>query len=195
MKALNYAGIVLLVVLLSGGVGQLLAQEEQMETMDKKAGKTEFTISSEAFGQGDPIPEKYACNGQDISPALSWQNVPEGTKSLALICDDPDAPKQTWIHWVIYNIPTEADMLPEDVSKDKKVLEGPLAGTIQGVNSWKKTGYGGPCPPEREEHRYFFKLYALDTKITEKGLDKDGLLSAMEGHILGTAKLMGRYQK
>jgi Raf kinase inhibitor-like YbhB/YbcL family protein len=152
-------------------------------------------IESSAFVHNGDIPQRYTCDGQDLSPPLSWSGVPEDAKSLVLIVDDPDAPdpkapKMTWVHWVLYNIPASASGLPEGV------LPGALpTGTAEGVNDWKRTGYGGPCPPTGR-HRYFHKLYALDTVLT--GLDKPTkaqLEKAMQGHILAQAELIGFYQR
>ncbi len=154
-----------------------------------------FKLESAAFKDGETIPVKYTCKGEDISPALNWEGAPDGTRTFALICDDPDAPMGTWVHWVIYNIPSQRSGLPENVRKDQDVLSGELEGVLQGVNSWRRLGYGGPCPPPGPPHRYFFKLYALDTTITTPGLDKDGLLKAMQGHILGEAQIMGTFQR
>jgi len=150
-------------------------------------------ISSKAFDHEGAIPKTYTCEGQDISPPLAWSNLPAASKSLALIVDDPDAPdpaapKMTWVHWVLYNLPTTSGGLPEDV----KTLP---PGTKEGVNDWKRTGYGGPCPPIGR-HRYFHKLYALDTVLPDlKQPTKAKLEEAMKGHIIGEAQVMGTYQK
>lgn len=150
-----------------------------------------FELTSNAFSQGDSIPAKYTCDGQDISPPLGWSDPPEGTRSFALINDDPDAPVGTWDHWVIYNVPSEARSLPEAVSSDAELPDG----SRNGQNSWRRLGYGGPCPPSGT-HRYFFKLYALDTSLgLEPGAGKQQVLTAMEGHILGQAELMGVYSR
>ena len=152
-----------------------------------------LTLTSPAFSHNGSIPREYTCEGEDVSPALSWSGVPDGTKSLALIVDDPDAPdpeapKTVWVHWVVYNLPPSADGLPRDVQ------ELP-AGTRQGLNDWKRPGWGGPCPPIGR-HRYFHKLYALDTVLPDLGEPtKKRLLEAMEGHVLAEAELMGTYQK
>lgn len=154
-----------------------------------------LSITSTAFGNGSEIPAKYTCQGQDISPPLEWAEVPENTRSLALIVDDPDAPdpaapKMTWVHWVLFNIPPAATDLPENVAPGQLP-----AGTEEGLNDWSKTGYGGPCPPIGR-HRYFHKLYALDTVI--EGLQKPvkaDIEAAMQGHILAQAELVGTYQK
>jgi Raf kinase inhibitor-like YbhB/YbcL family protein len=148
-------------------------------------------IKSSAFGSGEMIAAKYTCDGADFSPPLEWSGGPAGTKSLALICDDPDAPMETWVHWVIYNIPPTAAILAEGITREKEL---PGGGT-QGVNDFRKIGYGGPCPPAGT-HRYFFKLYALDAMLGLKpGITKDQLLKAMRGHILAEAQLMGTYKR
>jgi Raf kinase inhibitor-like YbhB/YbcL family protein len=170
-------------------------QQTQEPTAKPATGgdKMTLTIESPAFKQNGSIPAKYTDDGEDISPPLTWSNAPEGTKEFALICDDPDAPLTTWVHWVIYKIPASATGLPENVARSESLAEP--AGALQGKNSWKKIGYGGPAPP-RGEHRYFFKLYALDTALdASAGLNKKGLLKAMEGHILAEAELMGRYKR
>ncbi|WP_072391774.1 YbhB/YbcL family Raf kinase inhibitor-like protein [Hyphomicrobium sp. CS1GBMeth3] len=154
-----------------------------------------FTLTSTAFTDGGTIPRKYTCEGNDISPPLVWRGVPDGTQSLVLIVDDPDAPdpakpQRVWVHWVLYNLPPDATGLAEDVGN-----EALPAGTEDGLNDWDRTGYGGPCPPIGR-HRYFHKLYALDTRL--KGLSsprKAAVESAMRGHILAQATLMGTYIK
>lgn len=150
-----------------------------------------FTITSSAFAHGAMIPKEYTCDGKDVSPPLSWSDPPEKTQSFALIMDDPDAPMGTWVHWVIYNIPATARSLPEGIPTNADLPDG----SRQGRNSWRRIGYGGPCPPSGS-HRYFFKLYALDTALTlASGATKEELLQAMEGHILAQAELMGRYAR
>jgi Raf kinase inhibitor-like YbhB/YbcL family protein len=149
-----------------------------------------FNLTSTAFTQGQAIPTDYSCKGRDISPALSWTEPPANTQSFALIMDDPDAPSGTWVHWVIYNIPTSARGLNEAMPKDAKLPDE----SLQGTNSGRKTGYNGPCPPSGT-HRYFFKLYALDTTLSLTNPDKDKLLKAMDGHILAQAELMGTFSK
>jgi Raf kinase inhibitor-like YbhB/YbcL family protein len=150
-------------------------------------------LTSTAFSYGNLIPALYTCDGRDVSPPLSWAGVPLGTKSLALLVYDPDAPdpaapKRTWVHWVLYNLPAEATGLQQGV------VNLP-AGTGEGVNDWHHTGYGGPCPPIGR-HRYFFKLYALDTLLPDLGSPtRAGLEKAMQGHILGDAELIGTYQR
>ena len=151
-----------------------------------------LSISSSAFNEGDRIPDKYTCEGEDISPQLSWSDTPEGTKSFTLICDDPDAPMGTWDHWLIYNIPADSEGLSEAVPTDESLTDG----SKQGLNSWEKKSYGGPCPPPGDPHRYFFKLYALDTMLTLTGdADKSTLEDAMQDHILAEAQLMGTFSR
>jgi len=149
----------------------------------------EIKLRSPAFKEGEMIPKKYTCDGEDISPPLFWEGIPEEAKSLALICDDPDAPMGTWVHWVIFNIPSAEKGLPENVPP-RKILKN---GAVQGKTDFGRVGYGGPCPPGGI-HRYFFKIYALDERISlEPGATKKKLLKAMEGHILAEGKLMGKY--
>ncbi len=150
-----------------------------------------FSLVSPAFEPGGMIPSEYTCDGADISPPLECQNIPPDTKSLALICDDPDAPVGTWVHWVLYNWPASEARFPENIPP-KKELEN---GAQQGINDFRKIGYGGPCPPAGT-HRYFFKLYALDNFLRlPPGVTKVQLLKAMEGHILLEAQLVGRYKR
>ena len=154
-----------------------------------------FELTSESFGDMEEIPRRHTCEGQDVSPALRWSGVPEGTKSLALIVDDPDAPdpaapRMTWVHWVLYDLPPDATGLSEGISE----VALPR-GTRQGRNDWKRTGYGGPCPPVGR-HRYFHKLYALEQELGDLGEPtKAELERAMEGKVLGEAVLVGTYQK
>ncbi len=148
-------------------------------------------ISSSAFAEGEMIPTRYTCDGPDVSPDLSWSGVPETAKSLALICDDPDAPMGTWVHWVLFNMPASADGLPAGIPPDATLENGARHGT----NDFRRLGYGGPCPPGGT-HRYFFKLYALDSALDlESGITKARLLEAMKGHILAEAHLMGKYKR
>jgi Raf kinase inhibitor-like YbhB/YbcL family protein len=148
-------------------------------------------LISSAFSEGAMIPGKYTCDGEDVSPPLNWKALPAGTKSLALICDDPDAPVGTWVHWVYYDIPAGTEGLPENVVPDER----PAQGGTQGVNDFRKIGYGGPCPPGGT-HRYYFKLYALDTPLNlSSGATKKQVLKAMENHIIGQTQLMGKYKR
>lgn len=152
-------------------------------------------LTSTAFEDGAEIPVRHTCEGEDDSPALAWTGAPEDAKSFALIVDDPDAPdpaapKMTWTHWVLYDMPATATNLPDSVA----AADLP-AGTREGVNDWKRTGWGGPCPPVGR-HRYFHKLYALDTRLGDLGRPTRAKLeAAMKGHILAEARLMGTYQK
>ena len=153
-----------------------------------------MNLMSPAFNDGGQIPSKYTCEGEEISPPLKWDGVPEGTKSLVLIVDDPDAPdpdapKLVWVHWVLFNIPPEVKSLPEDVNRI-----GLPPDIEPGVNDFKKTSYGGPCPPIGR-HRYFHKLYALDTTLDLRRATKPEVEQAMEGHVLATTELVGTYQK
>jgi len=148
-------------------------------------------LKSPAFVSGSMIPSLYTCQGKNISPPLTWSGAPAGTKSFVLICDDPDAPILTWVHWVYYNIPASVTSLPEALSKTEKSAQG----GIHGKSSFGDFGYGGPCPPWGT-HRYFFKLYALDTMLTlPPGAKKKDVLKAMEKHILSQTELMGKFKK
>lgn len=147
-------------------------------------------ISSDDFKEGETIPATYTGDGKNTSPSLRWTGAPEGTKSLALICDDPDAPRKTWVHWVIFNIPSSSHGLPEAVPTRETLADD----ARQGKNDFGKIGYGGPSPPPGKPHRYYFKLYALDTGLDlPAGSTKDELLGAMKGHVLAEGQLMGRY--
>lgn len=154
-----------------------------------------LALSSPAFAPNAAIPARHTCDGNDVSPALRWSGLPAGTRSLALVIDDPDAPdpaapRTTWVHWVLYNLPATADGLPEGV----RAAQLP-AGTREGSNDWNRTGYGGPCPPIGR-HRYFHKLYALDTVLPDLGQpNKARVLKAIEGHVLAHAELVGTYQR
>jgi Raf kinase inhibitor-like YbhB/YbcL family protein len=146
-------------------------------------------LRSGAFGDGGMIPAKYSCDGANVSPPLSWEGVPEGAKSLALVSEDPDAPNGVWVHWVVFNLPVGAGGLPEGVKASSEMAEGGL----QGMNDFRKAGYGGPCPPSGV-HRYFFRLYALDQLLPlGAGATKEQLMKAMEGHVLAQGELMGKY--
>ncbi len=152
----------------------------------------DMTLTCSAFEPGGMIPEKYTGDGPDVSPPLAWTEPPEGTRSFALICDDPDAPMGTWVHWVVYGIPPETRALAEGVPK----TETPASGAKQGITDFRSVGYGGPAPPPGKPHRYFFKLYALDTELTlGPRMTKKDVERAMEGHILARAELMGTYQR
>ena len=154
-----------------------------------------LSLKSPGFSHGGDIPRRYTCEGSDVSPPIAWSGVPDGTLSLALVVDDPDAPdpkapKLTWVHWILYNLPPTAGALPEAVAPETLP-----PGTEQGLNDWNRTGYGGPCPPIGR-HRYFHKLYALNVVLM--GLEnatKAELLKAMDGHVLAQTELVGTYQK
>lgn len=154
-----------------------------------------LSITSTAFRNEEEIPTKHTCEGEDISPALQWASAPEGTQSLALIVDDPDAPdpdapKMVWVHWVLYNLPPDCQELPEGVSP-----EALPEGACEGCNDWKATGWRGPCPPIGR-HRYYFRLYALDRRLADRGdVSRAELDQMMQGHILAEATLMGTYQR
>ena len=151
-----------------------------------------ITITSPAFTQGSPIPAKYTCDGQDVSPPLKWSGMPAGTLGLVLICDDPDAPAGTWVHWILYNLPPMPTELTERVPAEEVLTDG----TRQGLNDFKRVGYGGPCPPRGKPHRYSFKLYALDVELDLKPkASKAQVVAAMQGHILAEGELMGTYQR
>lgn len=154
--------------------------------------KTNMQLTSTVFKEGQPIPAKYTCDGKDVSPSLQWTNAPANTRSLALIADDPDAPGGTWVHWVLYDLPSTTTELAENTPKSQH-LPG---GAKQGLNDFRRLGYGGPCPPPGKPHRYFFKLYALDTLLDLKpGATKAEVERALENHVLARAQLMGTYQR
>lgn len=173
----------LLVLAVENGVG-----ETEIRVMS-------LTLSSSAFHHNGEIPSRYTCDGQDISPPLAWSGMPAGTKSLVLIVDDPDAPdpaapRMIWVHWLLYNLPPDSAGLPEAV-----VPRNLPNGTLDGINDWKRTGYGGPCPPIGR-HRYYHKLYALDTVLPDLGQPtKAKLEKAMQGHVLAKAEVIGTYQR
>jgi Raf kinase inhibitor-like YbhB/YbcL family protein len=160
-------------------------------TVPGEGAKMAIEVTSSAFEEGDAIPARYTCDGPDVSPSLSWGSVPDGTRSLVLIADDPDAPGRTFVHWVIFNLPPDTRGLPEDVPNQQTLPSG----AMQGVNGAGSTGYMGPCPPSGT-HRYFFKLYALDTELgLGGGATKEEVLDAMEGHVLSEGQLMGTYRR
>ena len=175
--------LLLIFVLLIAGCA--VEETKQPTTTNSQTQITNMKLTSPAFEEGASIPARFTCQGEDISPELSISDVPDNAKSLALIMDDPDAPMGTWDHWILFNIDSNTELISEDSEPT----------STKGVNSWGKTGYGGPCPPSGT-HRYFFKLYALDVEIDlTDGASKQDLLNAMEGHVLEEAALMGTYQK
>jgi Raf kinase inhibitor-like YbhB/YbcL family protein len=154
--------------------------------------KESMQITSTAFSEGAQIPPKYTCEDRNVSPPLKWSGVPKGTRSLVLIADDPDAPAGTWIHWVMYDLPQDSEELAEDTPKSESLSNG----AKQGMNSFRQLGYGGPCPPPGKAHRYFFKLYALDTVLNLKpAASSKDVERAMEKHVLGEGHLMGTYKR
>lgn len=167
----------------------------RLPTSETEGIKMSLTITSPSFANHRDIPARYTCDGQEVSPPLTWSGAPAGTRSLVLIVDDPDAPdpaapKRTWVHWLLYNIPADTSALSEGITP----LDLP-AGTLQGANDSRETGYGAPCPPIGK-HRYFFKLYALDTMLPDlKHPTKTAVEKAMEGHVLAHAELVGLYQR
>jgi Raf kinase inhibitor-like YbhB/YbcL family protein len=151
-----------------------------------------LTLSSPAFAPGTEIPRTHSCDGPNLSPALRWTAAPAGTKSFALIADDPDAPVGTWVHWVLYDLPAATTVLPQGVPGDETIT----GGAKHGLNDFRKLGYGGPCPPPGKPHRYFFKLYALDAPTAlQPRATKADLLRAIEGHVLAQTELMGTYKR
>lgn len=166
--------------------------ETRGNVLETRGKEMTLQLKSFAFSSGGAIPVQYTCDQADISPSLAWNDPPAGTKSFALIADDPDAPKGTWVHWVIYNISTDSRVLAENIPKNDPLPNG----IRQGINDFRKIGYGGPCPPPGKPHRYFFRLYALDTIIAlPAGGTKKNLEKAMAGHILANTELMGTYKR
>ena len=150
-----------------------------------------LAISSPAFQDGDQIPVEFTCDGSNTSPALLWSGAPSGTRTFALLCDDPDAPGRTFVHWVIYNLPPAKSALTQGVPPKGELEEG----VLQGLNSARRVGYVGPCPPSGR-HRYYFKLYALDKSLALSGSPtKEELMTAMKGHIIEEAQLIGTYER
>ncbi len=171
--------------------GETQNSSEVSNTNEGLGGKMNIKLSSTAFQDGEMIPTKYTCNGANVSPPLEWSGVTQTAKSLALICDDPDAPGKTWVHWVVFDLPASRTSLPENVPPQETIA----GGGKQGMTDFKKIGYGGPCPPSGT-HRYFFKIHALDTDLNlDSRTTKDQLLQAMKGHVLAQGELMGRYKR
>jgi len=165
---------------------------EKQQKSEKEGGKKmAVKITSSAFADGQMIPSKYTCDGRDVSPPLQWDGVPETAQSIALICDDPDAPMGTWVHWVLFNLPADTTKLAEAMGPDETLANG----AKQGTSDFGRIGYGGPCPPSGT-HRYFFKIYALDSMLDLlAGASKRQLVDAMAGHIIGESRLMGKYKR
>ncbi|MBI4469028.1 MAG: YbhB/YbcL family Raf kinase inhibitor-like protein [Acidobacteria bacterium] len=163
-------------------ISALLCRRWPMSTLE---------LSSLAFQEGGSIPREYTCDGKDISPPLAWDGIPDLAVTLSLICDDPDAPRGTWVHWVLFNLPATVTSLPAGVPGTPQVN----GGGQQGINDFRKSGYGGPCPPSGT-HRYYFRLYALDVELNlGSSTSRSQLSKAMEGHVLAEAQLMGRYAR
>ena len=159
---------------------------------DNRSTAMTIKITSSSFAEGQSIPSKYTCDDENLSPPLNWDHVPEAAKSLALICDDPDAPAGTWVHWVLYDLPETTREISEGVETKQELPNG----AKQGRNDFKQIGYGGPCPPKGQSHRYYFKLYALDNKLgLNSGMTDREVRDAMKGHILGEGSLMGSYKR
>jgi len=179
--------VILLLALFSG----CISDEPEQETRTRgEIIMKQISISSDAFKAGTSLPVEYTCDGEDHSPALLWDTVPAGTRSIALIVDDPDAPGKTFVHWVIYNIPANSTGLPAAMPKDSSLNDG----SLQGKNDFSRIGYNGPCPPPGKPHRYFFKVYAIDTVLDlESGATKSQLEVAMSGHILAQGEMIGKY--
>ena len=183
VRGMTWALIGLILAAVSG-----CQPDDPSQTESGSTGETTMSIvfTSSAFKEGETIPVEYTCNGQNISPPLAWTNLPTDTQSLALIADDPDAPSGTWVHWVLYNLPPGTNGLPVGAQNPGD----------EGINSSRKTGYSGPCPPAGKPHRYFFKIYALDTRLDlDPGAGKADLEQAMQGHILAQGQLMGTFSR
>lgn len=185
----------LCMILLAGSV--IVSCQEKKESQENQQAPMEgeetmaITVTSTAFTEGGMIPSKYTCDGDDISPPLALAGIPADAKSLALISDDPDAPMGTWVHWVLYNLPPDTRELPENTPSDETLTSG----ARHGVTDFGRFGYGGPCPPSGT-HRYYFKVYALDSMLGISGrVTKKELLTAMEGHVLAEGQLMGKYKR
>ncbi|HPC94332.1 MAG TPA: YbhB/YbcL family Raf kinase inhibitor-like protein [Sedimentisphaerales bacterium] len=164
---------------------------QPVEVREERSRNMTISVSSPAFQEGGMIPAKYTCDGDDLSPPLQWAEVPEAAKSIALICDDPDAPVGTWVHWVMWNIPPSVADLTEGVPPQPELPDG----SRQGISDFGRPGYGGPCPPSGT-HRYYFTVYALDAMLDlPASTRKADLIKAMKGHILAEGQLMGRYRR
>ena len=173
--------VLLFLLIIGSACGQT-----SIESAPEGEAQMEVQLASNAFTDGGTIPDKHTCDGEDISPHLVWSGIPEGTQSVVLIMDDPDAPVGTWVHWVLYDLPSDI----------KEITEGEQGVGVAGINSWNKPEYGGPCPPPGKPHRYFFKLYALDTELyLQPGAAKEDIEEAMLGHVLAQGQLMGLYSR
>lgn len=185
-KIIVRVACVLIGLILATASGCQTSEPSQSQELSEGETTMALEISSPAFKDGETIPVEYTCNGKNISPPLAWSGLPAGTQTLALIADDPDAPMGTWVHWVLYNLPASTVELPAGVQNPG----------IEGTNSNRKTGYAGPCPPPGKPHRYFFKLYALDTSLAlVPGATKAELEEAIRGHILAEGQFMGIFSR
>jgi Raf kinase inhibitor-like YbhB/YbcL family protein len=183
------AVLILLAIILAAGCAQVDRDEQERET---PVPNETISLKSSAFSAGSAIPVQYTCDGADISPDLIWSGVPGEADSLVLIMDDPDAPRGTFTHWIVYNIPPERSQLPQDVPDSDTLSDG----SRQGINGFGKTGYGGPCPPKGSQHRYVFRLYAVDTVLDPSGqVDRPVLENALAGHVIAQGELPGTYQR
>ena len=196
MRKTDYSlGIVVIAAVAAGMLAGCSSKQEGQMTNTKGSAAVEVAVvelTSPVFDNGQPIPIDYTGDGKDISPALQWKGMPEEAKSIAIICEDPDAPRGIFVHWIIFNINPKAGGLPEGVPASE-VLQG---GMRQGTNSFDKVGYRGPSPPKGPAHRYFFRLYALDTMLdVPQGARKAQLLEAMQGHVVAEGELMGSYKR
>ena len=183
----------LVLVILLGLLNAVACSDGEDEpVLEQEEVAVSIHLTSSAFTEGADIPTKYTCDGEDFSPPLSWTGTPQGTRNIALVVDDPDAPGGTWVHWVLYGIPPDMQELPENIPDSELAA----LGGSKGKNDFGDLGYGGPCPPRGTPHRYYFKLYALDTELSLGiGVEKEDLLSAMDRHILASGQLMGKYQR
>jgi Raf kinase inhibitor-like YbhB/YbcL family protein len=193
-KRLSFRGIVTAGIVAAGVL--LFHFNSKSSALDsaglRKGAAMGFALVSPQFQAGSDIPRQLTCDGEDISPVLRWDGAPAGTKSFSLVTEDPDAPMGTFIHWVIYDLPEKTSELPQNMPKQKELA----GGARQGRNDFGRIGYGGPCPPRGPAHRYYFRLYALDTKLgLAAGASRSDLDRAMKGHILAQAELMGRYKR
>ena len=188
----NPSALVLSVAALLAIINLACSKAEKTISPNDRGTAMTIKIISPSFADGQSIPPKYTCDGENLSPRLSWDQVPQGAKTLTLICDDPDAPAGTWVHWVLYDLPAISKELPEAVEAKAELANG----TKQGRNDFKQIGYGGPCPPKGGPHRYYFKLYALDRQLDlRSGATAKEVQEAMNGHIVGEGKLMGTYKR
>ena len=191
-SVLTVARIIGSTIVLATLVATGCSDGEDEPVLGQEAVEMTIQLTSSAFTEGSEIPVTHTCDGGDASPPLRWSGTPPETKSIALIADDPDAPRGTWVHWVLYRVPPDAGELPAEAPP----TEVTVLGARNGRNDFDRLGYGGPCPPRGNPHRYYFKLYALDIELDlESGATKKELLNAMDGHILAIGQLMGRYQR